>query len=55
MEYQSPFEDWYTYSTVHKPLPDFTCEAGLVLFPPELVQVSAIHWSTGWEVTPCAV
>ena len=29
MEYQSPFEDWYTYSTVHKPLPDFTCEAGL--------------------------
>jgi hypothetical protein len=37
MEYQSPFEDWYTYSTVHKPLPDFTCETGLVLFPPELV------------------
>jgi hypothetical protein len=37
MEYQSPFEDWYTYSTVHKPLPDFTCEAGLALFPPELV------------------
>src|SRR6516225_5071493 len=37
MEYQSPFEDWYTYSTVHKPLPDFTCEAGLMLFPPELV------------------
>jgi hypothetical protein len=22
---------------VHKPLPDFTCETGLVLFPPELV------------------
>jgi hypothetical protein len=37
MQYQSPFEDWYTYSTVHKPLPDFTCEPGLVLFPPELV------------------
>jgi hypothetical protein len=37
MQYQSPFEDWYTYSTVHKPLPDFTCEAGLVPFPPELV------------------
>jgi P-aminobenzoate N-oxygenase AurF len=37
MEYQSPFEDWCTYSTVHKPLPDFTCETGLVLFPPELV------------------
>jgi len=37
MQYKSPFEDWYTYSTVHKPLPDFTCEAGLVLFPPELV------------------
>jgi len=37
MEYQSPFEDWYTYSTVHKPLPDFTCETGLVLFPPQLV------------------
>ena len=37
MEYQSPFENWYTYSTVHKPLPDFTCETGLVLFPPELV------------------
>jgi hypothetical protein len=37
MEYQSPFEDWYSYSTVHKPLPDFTCETGLVLFPPELV------------------
>jgi hypothetical protein len=37
MEYRSPFEDWYTYSTVHKPLPDFTCETGLVLFPPELV------------------
>jgi hypothetical protein len=37
MEYQSPFKDWCTYSTVHKPLPDFTCEAGLVLFPPELV------------------
>jgi thioredoxin-dependent peroxiredoxin len=37
MQYQSPFEDWYTYSTVHKPLPDFTCETGLVLFPPELV------------------
>ena len=37
MQYQSPFEDWYTHSTVHKPLPDFTCEAGLVLFPPELV------------------
>jgi hypothetical protein len=37
MEYQSPFEDWYPYSTVHKPLPDFTCEAGLALFPPELV------------------
>jgi hypothetical protein len=37
MEYQSPFENWYNYSTVHKPLPDFTCETGLVLFPPELV------------------
>jgi hypothetical protein len=37
MEYQSPFENWYTYSTVHKPLPDLTCETGLVLFPPELV------------------
>src|SRR5205814_2641311 len=37
MEYRSPFEDWYTYSTVHKPLPNFTCETGLVLFPPELV------------------
>jgi hypothetical protein len=37
MEYQSPFENWYAYSTVHKPLPDFTCETGLVLFPPELV------------------
>jgi hypothetical protein len=37
MEYQSPFENWFTYSTVHKPLPDFTCETGLVLFPPELV------------------
>src|SRR5215471_23398 len=37
MEYQSPFEDWCTYSTVHKPLPDFSCETGLVLFPPELV------------------
>jgi hypothetical protein len=37
MQYQSPFADWYTYSTVHKPLSDFTCEAGLVLFPPELV------------------
>jgi hypothetical protein len=37
MQYQSPFEDWYTHSTVHKPLPDFTCETGLVLFPPELV------------------
>ena len=37
MEYQSPFADWYTGSTVHKPLPNFTCEAGLVLFPPELV------------------
>ena len=37
MEYRSPFEDWQTYSTVHKPLPDFTCETGLVLFPPELV------------------
>ena len=37
MQYQSPFGDWYTYSTVHKPLPDFTCETGLVLFPPELV------------------
>ena len=37
MEYQSPFENWYTDSTVHQPLPDFTCETGLVLFPPELV------------------
>ena len=37
MQYQSAFEDWYTYSTVHKPLPDFTCETGLALFPPELV------------------
>src|SRR5260370_14793795 len=37
MEYQSPFENWYNYSTVHKPLPDFTYETGLVLFPPELV------------------
>ena len=37
MEYQSPFENWDTYSTVHKPLPDFTFESGLVLFPPELV------------------
>ena len=37
MEYQSPFENWYSCSTVHKPLPDFTCETGLVLFPPELV------------------
>src|SRR5215467_4738833 len=37
MEYQSPFENWYNYSTVHKPLPDFSCETGLVLFPPELV------------------
>jgi hypothetical protein len=34
---QSPFENWYTYSTVHKPLSDFTCETGLVFFPPELV------------------
>ena len=37
MQYQSPFDDWPTHSTVHKPLPDFTCETGLVLFPPELV------------------
>jgi hypothetical protein len=37
MQYQSPFQNWYTYSTVHKPLPDFTCETGLVLFPPELM------------------
>jgi hypothetical protein len=37
MQYQSPFEDWCSYSTVHKPVPDFTCETGLVLFPPELV------------------
>jgi hypothetical protein len=37
MQYQSPFEDWSTHSTVHKPLPDFTCETGLVLFPPELL------------------
>jgi P-aminobenzoate N-oxygenase AurF len=37
MQYQSPFADWYTYSTVHKQLPDFTCEPGLVLFPSELV------------------
>jgi hypothetical protein len=37
MEYRSPFENWDTYSTVHKPLPDFTVESGLVLFPPELV------------------
>jgi hypothetical protein len=37
MQYQSPFEDWHAFSTVHKPLPDFTCEAGLVLFAPELV------------------
>jgi len=37
VDYQSPFEDWYNYSTMHKPLPDFTCEAGRVLFPPELV------------------
>jgi len=37
MQYRSPFDNWYTYSTVHKPLPDFTCETGLVLFPPELV------------------
>jgi hypothetical protein len=37
MQYQSPFENWYAYSTVRKPLPDFTCETGLVLFPPEFV------------------
>ena len=37
MQYKSPFEIWYTYSTVHKPLPDITYETGLVLFPPELV------------------
>jgi hypothetical protein len=37
MQYQSPFEDWYTYSIVQKPLPDFTCEPGLVLSPTELV------------------
>jgi len=37
MQYRSPFDNCYTYSTVHKPLPDFTCETGLVLFPPELV------------------
>ena len=37
MQYRSPFDNWYTYSTVHKPLPDFTCETGLELFPPELV------------------
>jgi hypothetical protein len=37
MKYQSPFENWCSYSTVHKPLPDFTCETGLVLFPPELL------------------
>jgi P-aminobenzoate N-oxygenase AurF len=37
MQYQSPFADWYTCSTVHKQLPDFTCEPGLVLFPSELV------------------
>ncbi len=50
MEYQSPFEDWYTYSTVHKPLPDFTCDTGLVLFPPNLCQVSVIHSSTSWAI-----
>jgi hypothetical protein len=48
MEYHSPFEDWNTYSTVHKPLPDFTCETGLLLFPPELVSV--IVWSRNWAV-----
>ena len=37
MQYRNPFDNCYTYSTVHKPLPDFTCETGLVLFPPELV------------------
>jgi hypothetical protein len=31
------FENWYNYNTVHKPLPDFTCETGLVLFRSELV------------------
>jgi len=55
MEYQSPFEDWCTYSTVHKPLPDFTCETGLVLSHPNWRQVSAIHWSTSWEIMQCAV
>ena len=55
MEYQSPFEDWYTYSTVHKPLPDFTCEAGLALFPPELVPGIGHRRSTNWEMTQRAV
>jgi hypothetical protein len=37
MEYRIPFENWDAYSTVHKPLPDYTFESGLVPFPPELV------------------
>jgi hypothetical protein len=55
MEYQSPFEDWYTYGTVHKPLPDFTCETGLVLFPPELVPGVGHSLVDNWEITLRAV
>jgi hypothetical protein len=55
MQYQSPFEDWYAYSTVHKPLPDFTCEAGLVLFPPELVPGIAHPWSKNREAARSTV
>jgi hypothetical protein len=55
MQYQSPFEDWYTYSTVHKPLPDFTCEPVSCRSLLNSCQVSAIHWSTNWEKTQRAV
>jgi hypothetical protein len=43
MQYQSPFENWYTYSTVHKPLPDFTCNPVSRFSLLNLCPVSAIH------------
>jgi hypothetical protein len=57
MKYKSSFENWYTYSSVHKPLPDFTCEtdqngeidaaplAGVLL-----VEIAAVGPSVRWFV-----
>ena len=55
MQYQSPFTDWYTYSTVHKQLPVLRANPVLCFSLLNSRPALATHWSTNWEITQCAV